>query len=115
VSPALLPPVTPFIPDDAASAPDERSLAFTARANDRDLVRLLRGYGGPVAANLLAGLPLANYDDVTIRDAWGTPIVFLPAGHRLVGMSSKGYFLFSAGPDRKFLTRDDNLYSYEAR
>jgi type II secretory pathway pseudopilin PulG len=62
--------------------------------------------------------PISVYDLHTIRDAWGTPIVFMAGQHPKIGMApSHGgqdqCFFFSAGPDRKFLTRDDNLYSYE--
>jgi hypothetical protein len=34
--------------------------------------------------------------------------------HPSVGMAPDNrFFLFSAGPDRRYLTRDDNLYSYD--
>lgn len=50
----------------------------------------------------------------TVRDAWGSPLGYMTTMHHQVGMSSgNSPFLFSAGPDRKYLTRDDNLYSYE--
>jgi len=109
-----LPFVNAFLPDDVAFVPEERALQITGRTNNRDLVRFLRS-SGEGATRFLASLPLSNYDDVTLRDAWGTPIVFMPHGHKLVGMSSRGFFFLSAGPDRKFLTRADNLYSYEGR
>jgi hypothetical protein len=28
-------------------------------------------------------------------------------------MNPRGWFFFSAGPDRQYLTRDDNLNSYD--
>jgi hypothetical protein len=31
----------------------------------------------------------------------------------MIGMNPQGWFFFSAGPDRQYLTRDDNLYSYD--
>jgi hypothetical protein len=38
----------------------------------------------------------------------------MPAMHPAIGMAPENrYFLFSAGPDRRYLTRDDNLYSYD--
>ena len=62
---------------------------------------------------------LSVYDHRTLRDAWGSPIVLMSGQHRLIGMapSREGRdqsFFFSAGPDRKYLTRVDNLYSYDA-
>jgi len=39
----------------------------------------------------------------------------MPAMHRQIGMApGNEWFFFSAGPDRQYLTRDDNQYSYEA-
>ena len=38
----------------------------------------------------------------------------MPAFHPAVGTApGNHYFFVSAGPDGHFLTRDDNLYSYE--
>jgi hypothetical protein len=67
----------------------------------------------------LLEMPLSVYDHRTLRDAWGSPIVLMPGQHSLIGLAPSRagqdqYFFFSAGPDRKYLTRDDNLYSYEA-
>jgi type IV pilus assembly protein PilC len=58
-------------------------------------------------------MPMIYYDEVRVRDAWGSPIVFMTHMHPAIGMTSKGWFFFSAGPDRQYLTRDDNLYSYD--
>jgi type II secretory pathway pseudopilin PulG len=98
----------------------------TARHNNAEFVRLLRGQSdltrpttnpsapNAVAARVFAGLPLSLYNEVTLHDPWGSPIVFMPRQHPLVGMApSDRPFFFSAGPDGKFLSRDDNLYSYE--
>jgi hypothetical protein len=42
------------------------------------------------------------------------PIVFMPAMNPAIGMAPQNRrFFFSAGPDRNFLTQEDNLYSYE--
>ena len=61
---------------------------------------------GPVGGSM--------YDEVTLRDAWGTPIVFMPAMHPAIGMAlGNRPFFVSAGPDRMFRTLEDNLYSYE--
>lgn len=64
--------------------------------------------------------PFSIYDakSRTLRDAWGSPVVFMSRQHPLIGLapSRSGrdqFFFFSAGPDRDYLTREDNLYSYE--
>src|SRR5947208_2853468 len=58
--------------------------------------------------DVFAGLPLSLYNEVTLHDPWGSPIVFMPRQHPLIGLApiDKPFF-FSAGPDRRFLTRDD--------
>lgn len=62
----------------------------------------------------LERLPVSVYDGQALRDAWGTPIVFMPAGAVNVGIDPQNRdFYFSAGPDRDFGTVMDNLYSYE--
>jgi type II secretory pathway pseudopilin PulG len=131
-----LPAVTSIIPPEAYLPPEEPALALLAKKNNEEFVRALRqemariqlhegastgarrrgsrGRGGGVFGQL----PLSVYDGLTLRDAWGSPIVFMPAAHRWIGIAptegdEDAYFFFSAGPDRKFLTRDDNLYSYE--
>jgi type II secretory pathway pseudopilin PulG len=49
------------------------------------------------------------------RDVWGSPIVLVTLPHRALGLSPGGDpFLMSAGPDGNYLTRGDNVYSYEA-
>jgi hypothetical protein len=61
-----------------------------------------------------ADVSIAIYDEVAIRDAWGSPVVFMPHQHPAIGMAtSDAFFFVSAGPDRQYLTRQDNLYSYE--
>jgi len=124
-----LPPVTTLVAPNSA-VPDEATLQLTARRNNADVVRILRGQfdlshastTNPTARDVLrarpqdvfAGLPLSLYDEVTLRDPWGNPIVFMPGQHPLLGMApGDHFFFFSPGPDRKYLTRDDNLYSYE--
>jgi type II secretory pathway pseudopilin PulG len=120
-----LPPVTPIIPANLPIAPEEPSLELLAKRNNEDFVRALR----PELARLdrrqadhlptvMAELPASVFDGVTLRDAWGSPIVFMPDQHPWIGMAPKrregeSYFFFSAGPDRAYLTRSDNLYSYE--
>ena len=107
-----LPDVTPFILD-TEHHPDELVLQQRAVENNRQLLRALRTQvdldGGE-----LANLPEDIYNGVNLRDAWGDPIVFLPHYHPDIGTPPGGrYFFVSAGPDGRYLTRADNLYSYE--
>ena len=52
--------------------------------------------------------------DPVIRDAWGNAILLVPRQHDQLGMAPRNDpFFISAGPDGKYLTLDDNLYSYE--
>lgn len=108
-----LPAVTPLIPPpppapagtDPAVVPPEPSdeeLLHAARANNADFSRVLRAH--------------ATLDDAnpSFFDAWGNPVVFMPRQHPLIGMAGGDrFFFFSPGPDGRFLTREDNLYSYE--
>jgi hypothetical protein len=49
-----------------------------------------------------------------VRDAWGNAILLVPRQHDQLGMAPRNEpFFISAGPDGKYLTLDDNLYSYE--
>ncbi len=137
-----LPVVTPLIPD-GAPVPDEITLHHTARRNNEEFVRALKEYFTPPRAgdkdasqntgpdasatstetypsadpsSEFGELPISIYDEVTLRDAWGDPIVFMARDNAAIGMASRDHpsFFFSAGPDHRYLTRDDNLYSYEA-
>jgi type II secretory pathway pseudopilin PulG len=106
--------------------PDEPTLALAARRNSEEYVRALnsdfRKFRQDGSATLdpfeKLNLPLSVYDLKTVRDAWGSPIVFMPRQHELIGLAPSRagqdqFFFFSAGPDRNYLTRDDNVYSYE--
>jgi len=123
-----LPAVTPFPPPfaaqvqppaksgppqwDEADPADRKALLAAALENNRLIVNALKAESGSSAA--LNSLPLSIYNDVVLRDAWGSPIVFMPSKHPLVGTAANNrYFFFSAGPDRLYLTQDDNLYSYD--
>ncbi|MBV8780736.1 MAG: hypothetical protein JO353_05000 [Phycisphaerae bacterium] len=125
-----LPPITPFVPD-TGPLPDEAALHRTARENNKEFVAALKPYfaGSRLAARPttrqggqmetmgeFGDLPTTIYDEVTLRDTWGDPIVYMPHDHPAIGMASRASpsFFFSAGPDHRYLTRDDNLYSYEA-
>ena len=110
-----LPDVAAFVPADlkAGQLPDESKLQATALRNNRELLTVLRGQFN-LSSRTFADQPFSIYDDATLRDAWNMPIVFMPTFHPAIGMAPGNRFFFlSAGPDGHFLTRDDNLYSYE--
>jgi type II secretory pathway pseudopilin PulG len=93
---------------------DEATLQRTAIVNNREVVRFFRSQKD-LSSKAFRDLPLSIYDEVTVRDAWGTPVVYMPSWHGQIGMAPNNeWFFFSAGPDRQFLTRDDNQYGYEA-
>ena len=109
--PLVVPPL--LDPKETRPVVDELALERAALANNRQLVQVLRAHKD-LSDKAFRDLPLSLYDEATLRDAWGTPIVFMPGMHRLVGMApGNEWFFFSAGPDRQYLTRDDNHYSYE--
>jgi hypothetical protein len=92
---------------------DKRELVEAASLNNQEFVRALRSEP-TLTAPALQDMPVSMYDETYLRDAWGSPIVFMPAKHPLVGTAPQNrFFFFSAGPDRSYLTPDDNLYSYE--
>jgi type II secretory pathway pseudopilin PulG len=105
-----MPPVPDFI-SSSDPHPTEASLARAAERNDEAFVYALKSRG--LFAGRFDDLSIANFDEVSIRDAWGSPIVFMSKMHPDIGMNPRGWFFFSAGPDRKYLTRDDNIYSYD--
>ena len=104
-----IPPVPEFISDQAV--PPESELRRPAERNDEAVIRALKSVG--LMNRRFDDLSIAYYDEVRVRDAWGSPIVFMPHMHPAIGMNPKGWFFFSPGPDRQYLTRDDNLYSYD--
>jgi hypothetical protein len=105
------PVVHPFI--KANQPMDEGQLQEDALENNKALVRTLKQYFD-LSSSAFSELSIANYNEATVLDAWGRPIVYMPHQHPAVGMAATNRsFFFSAGPDRKYLTRPDNLYSYE--
>ena len=93
--------------------PDERNLQESARLNNRAVVAPLRVEARRFPAEF-AAMPQAFFEGDVLPDAWGTPLVFMPALHPAVGMAMQNRpFFLSAGPDRQFRTLEDNLYSYE--
>jgi len=107
----MLPPEIPPLIEDNHQPLSEIGLQRPAERNNEAFVRALKSEG------LLAGrfddLSIAYYDEARVRDAWGTPIVFMAKMNPAIGMNPKGWFFFSAGPDRQYLTRDDNINSYD--
>lgn len=99
--------------DPPIEGEEAAGLADAALENNKDLVRTLQGF---LDVNKeLNDLSIGNYNSVSLLDSWGSPIVYMPAQHPRVGMApANRSFFFSAGPDRKYLSRSDNLYSYEA-
>ena len=107
-----LPNIAPFIPDNPAGM-SEATLQHNAYQNNRQLVAVLRAQAG-LNDQSFGGLPDAIYNDAVLRDAWGSPIIYMPGMNPLIGMAPRDRrFFFSAGPDGKYLTQEDNLYSYE--
>ena len=107
------PAISPLVPEGMRLLPDDRTLLHRAEVNNREIVRALRGQLDQ-AGRTPGDLPVSYYDEAMLRDAWGTPIVFMPAFHPEIGMAPGDRpFFFSAGPDGRFPTRTDNLYSYE--
>ncbi|HYO08439.1 MAG TPA: hypothetical protein VER17_05665 [Tepidisphaeraceae bacterium] len=108
----LYPRVESLFADDPR-ADDEAKLRANAQRNNRQLVRTLKSQAD-LAGGAFSDLSIANYNEVNVLDAWGSPVAYMPHQHPLAGMAGGDrYFFFSAGPDRRYLTRQDNLYSYE--
>jgi len=109
-----LPNIAAFIDPKHAADPLESALQHAALENNRQMLMALRSEAVAGGSDAFGGLPDAVYDEDAIRDAWGTPIVYMPAMHPAFGMAPQNRrFFFSAGPDGRFLTQEDNLYSYE--
>ena len=97
--------------DLATMSPDEQALLRSAELNNRRFVAQMKNH---LVGPFWWSLPGSVYDKSMLRDAWGTPLVFMPGQHPAIGMAlGNKPFFFSAGPDRKFRTLEDNLYSYE--
>jgi prepilin-type N-terminal cleavage/methylation domain-containing protein len=93
--------------------PPEAELQRNAIANNQAFVAAVR-VEARRRPNEFAELPPSFHDEGALHDAWGTPIVFMPSMHPAVGMAMANRpFFLSAGPDRRFRTSEDNLYSYE--
>jgi hypothetical protein len=107
-----LPNITPFL-ESSALEPKEESLKQAALVNNRQVMAALRQEAG-ASTDAGGGSTAGLYDETALLDAWGMPIVYMAAMHPAIGMAPQNRrFFFSAGPDRRFLTQEDNLYSYE--
>jgi len=104
-------PAVPGIAEPGSDLPDEQTLLRAAEENNRRFVAAMRK---DLNDKFWLQLPGTIFDRQMLRDAWGTPIVLMPAKHNAIGMApGNTAFFFSAGPDRMYHTRQDNLYSYE--
>jgi len=106
------PPIAPLLIAPDQTTIDEGALDRQALVNNQFVLRLLKSFH-VFSEDQFKNLPVSYYDGLTARDAWGSPIVFMPREHAAIGMAAKGWFFFSAGPDREYGTKQDNLYSYE--
>jgi type II secretory pathway pseudopilin PulG len=111
-----LPAITPLIDNGSAV---ESTLQKVARQNNAEFVRclnlpqILHGHTGKTD-DLVRCLHTLAPGPTVLEDAWDMPIVFMPRQHPAIGMAPGDRpFFFSAGPDRLFLTQEDNLYSYD--
>jgi type II secretory pathway pseudopilin PulG len=116
-----LPAAQPLV--DSGQAIDETTLHAAARLNNADFVTALNlaalakksnpsddATNDPLRSSLITTGP----DTGLLEDPWGSPIVFMPRQDPAIGMApGDAFFFVSAGPDRKYLTREDNVYSYE--
>jgi hypothetical protein len=107
----MLPSTIPAFIEDSPEPLVEMGLQRAAERNNEAFVRALKSDG--LFAGRFDDLSIAYYDEAHVRDAWGSPIVFMAKMHPAIGMNPRGWFFFSAGPDRQYLTRDDNINSYD--
>jgi hypothetical protein len=93
----------------------ERLLLENAKVQSQVLVRALGiGVRPEDRSAALGGVSAMMFDGTSLLDPWGRPIAFLRAGRPEIGTATGDVpFFFSAGPDGLYLTRDDNVYSYE--
>lgn len=98
-------PIT-FPSTSSSDAKLEENLGRFALESSRNLGRSLSGKSDSILAGAI-GTP-------ELRDAWGRPMALMPQQFPVVGMApDDGPFLVSAGPDGRFLTLSDNIYSYD--
>ena len=106
----LLASVPPLVKDPKAKLSDD-VLQMAALENNKQFVAVWKESARDKA---FKDQPLSVYDEVTLRDPWGTPIVYMAPHSANIGIAPQNRrFFLSAGPDRSFITLVDNLYSYE--
>jgi hypothetical protein len=110
-----LPEITPLL---STAHLDDATLVKSAELNNAAFLHCLHLL--PVlptdrsVSEVFIGLRWKSPGQPILEDPWGTPIVFMPRQSPVIGMAPGDRpFFFSAGPDRNFLTKQDNLYSYE--
>jgi type II secretory pathway pseudopilin PulG len=113
--PAVLPLMPPEIGEGGSARIAESDLLPRAERNSREMMQALATWGRASRASL-EGLPIsADRHGQIVLDAWGGPVAFMPRQHPAIGMAGGDRpFFFSPGPDGRFLTLQDNLYSYES-
>lgn len=100
-------------PREAATGlrPTDDMLLARAHLNSQGVVLAYRKAFGEDA---LRQLSISLYDGRYLRDAWHTPVVYMGSEVDNLDLPrQKRAFFMSAGPDRRFSTVADNLYSYE--
>jgi hypothetical protein len=86
------------------------SLRLEAALNDRGTAAAKPAMTPGLATAIVA----ATVGRPELDDAWGRPIALMPRQEPSIGMApDDGPFLVSAGPDGRFLTLSDNIYSYD--
>ncbi len=107
--PAFLPPGTEQLSEEELGLE-----VMTARSVRNNVVAVERLLPYVVDLDPLRRLPTLRFDGQRLLDPWGQPIVYDAGGTGLLGTArNDSPFFLSAGPDRDYRTRGDNLYSYE--
>lgn len=100
------------VPATAPGEPEDRIRAF-ARASSRRLDDVLAA-GAPDRPAIADAIAAVAAGRPELDDAWGQPIALMPGQQPSLGMAPDDTpFLVSAGPDGRFLTLSDNIYSYD--
>ena len=110
--------VDPTLPtsDIPATDAEARFQQFALRSSLKlDAALTDRGNAAPTPApGLATAIVAATVGRPELDDAWGRPIALMPRQEPSIGMApDDGPFLVSAGPDGRFLTLSDNIYSYD--
>jgi type II secretory pathway pseudopilin PulG len=108
-----LPPIQPVA--EPGQVPTESALQILAKQNNADFVRYLNLSAMAKHSKPGDDALAESFNAGVVEDPWGSPIIFMPQQHPAIGMGVSGdvFFFASAGPDRQYLTHDDNFYSFE--